>query len=206
VTVVGGTGTTVTTSGNIITVSSTGGGAPMDLTYGSIWHGDVANKPIELSIGPENWILTSSGTVPRWQNTAILQSVRVDTGFVRDVLDQPLSENALLVGSTSNRAEELPSTSDQTHVLTQDASGKPTWQALPPAIVKGRTATIGQITQTIPNAVVQAGSAIHVSYEDPAGGPAIPVKVRSQNAGTDFTIEFSALPPPGTFIVYTIVP
>ncbi len=120
------------------------------------------------------------------------------------IADATLSENAIWVGDANNNPiERAAGTQDQ--VLQIAADGSPQWQDLN-LVFQGREATAGTLTQTITNAEVTATGTIMVSYEDPANGARVSVDVTTRNAGTSFDIGFSALPPAGTFINYTIIP
>lgn len=219
-----------------ITATGTGmGGGDTNLTYGSIWYGDPSNRPTERPIGRPHDVLTvnSAGTEPVWSNRLILQSIDVDSllvngharidgtvivdndaqfnGPVRfeQLPDFPLQKNAVLIGNNQGRAAEYPSSDRPGQVLRLDAAGTPIWQDLDPAglgIASGRVETNGQLRQTVPEAAVTPGSKVIVAYEDPSGGAVIPVQIISQNPGTDFTVLFTALPPEGTFLVYTVMP
>ncbi len=179
--------------------------------------------------------VNAAGTEPVWSNTLKLQRVDVDsllveghariTGtvlvdndahFTAPVLfdnlpDFPLQRNAIIVGSDNGRAAEYPSSNSPGQVLRLDDNGTPVWQdlELDPSqigLASGRVATNGTLRQTIPETAIENASKIVVTYEDPDGGPVIPVQIVSQNPGTDFTVIFTALPPEGTFLVYTVMP
>ena len=120
------------------------------------------------------------------------------------IADATLSENAIWVGdATNNPIERAAGTVDQ--VLQIAADGSPQWQDLN-LVFQGREATAGTLTQTIANVEVTAGGTIMVSYEDPANGARVSLDVVSRSAGASFDVGFSALPPAGTFINYTIIP
>ena len=231
-----GSGITIAENGQDITISATGSmGGPEDLSYGSIWYGDVADRPAERTIGDPNDVLTvnSAGTEPVWSNQLILKSVDVDSlmvngharifgtvvvdksaqfsGPVRfdSLPDFPLQKNALLIGNDQNRAAEYSSSNQPGQVLGLDANGTPVWQDIDLAsagLTSGRVQTNGTLRQTVPEVAVANASKIVVTYEDPTGGPVIPVQIVSQNPGIDFTVIFTALPPEGTFLVYTVMP
>ncbi len=231
-----GSGITISGAGQDITISATGSmGGDDDLTYGSIWYGDPSDRPTERAIGRPHDVLTvnGAGTEPVWSNRLILQSVDVDsllvegharlTGTVlvdndarftssvrfEQLPDFPLTKNAVLIGNDQNRAAEYRSTDRPGQVLRLDANGTPTWQDLDPAgigIASGRVQTTGQLRQTVTENAVNGASKIIVAYEDPSGGAVIPVQLVSQNPGSDFTVLFTALPPAGTFLIYTIMP
>ena len=217
-TIQGAAGTTVTESGNTIIISSTGsGGSDPSLSPGSIWYGDVNSKPTERKIGTPHQVLqtNAAGTEPEWTSSIQVESVVTDSLVVNEYAyfgrlpDFPLGDGSLLIGSSNGRVQEFPSPNTPDAVMQLDANGKPAWQKLSLnnlGLVTGRVPTIGQIQQTIPEIAVQAGSNIKVSYEDPSGGASINVNVVSQNAGTNFTVQFTALPPSNTFIVYEIIP
>ncbi len=118
--------------------------------------------------------------------------------------DATLSENAIWVGDASNNPEERAAgTTDQ--VLQIDASGAPQWQDIN-LVHQGRVATGGTLTQTIAATQVTATATINVSYEDPSNGARVAIDVIGRAAGTSFNVGFSALPPAGTFINYTVIP
>ena len=120
------------------------------------------------------------------------------------IADATLSENAIWVGDVNNNPVERPAgTVDQ--VLQIAADGSPQWQDLN-LVFQGREATAGTLTQTIANTSVTATGTIVVSYEDPANGARVSIDVIARSAGTSFDVGFSALPPAGTFINYTIIP
>lgn len=227
----GAAGTTVTEVGDTIVISSSGGtGSDPDLNYGAIWYGDPTNKPTERAIGRPHDVLTvnNAGTEPVWSNELILHSVEVDSlhveghaqitgtvvvdnqanfnGPVRFELlpDFPLEEGAIIRGGADGRAEVYPSSNEPGTVLMQDADGNPVWAKL--GFASGRVATIGQIRQVVPEVAVQATSKIMIYYEDPNGGEFIPIQVVAQTPGTGFTIQFAALPPVNTFVIYTVMP
>ena len=211
-TIEGASGTTVTENGNRIIISS-GGGVDPTLSPGAIWYGDQNSEPTERQIGDPRQVLNvnAAGTEPEWTSSIDVQSVKTDSlevtqnAYFETLPDFPLGENDILVGSSNNRVTTLPSTNTPNAVLRLDPSGKPTWQPLA-SNPTGRVPTIGQIRQTVPQTAVQANSKIRVSYEDPAGGAYIALYVLGQNAGADFTVQFTALPPPNTFIIYEIIP
>ncbi|MGE3799463.1 MAG: hypothetical protein AB7H80_00420 [Candidatus Kapaibacterium sp.] len=213
----GASGTTVTESGNTIIISSAGGGSDPSLSPGSIWYGDNNSKPTERKIGTPRQVLqtNAAGTEPEWTSSIDVQGVVTDSlmvdGYARfeRIPDFPLGEGNLLIGSSNGRVQEFPSPNTPKAVLQIDASGRPTWQPVTLnniGLTSGRVPTIGRIRQTITEVAVQAGSKIRVSYEDPSGGASINVNVIAQNAGTDFTVQFTALPPSNTFVVYEIIP
>lgn len=221
----GGSGTTVSENGDTITISMTGTGQGGDamLTEGSIWYGDAEDRPVELPIGSPNEVLIvgPSGTAPKWSGDLTLNSVATDTLRVNEYTridgqsrfeqlpDFPLSPSSMLVGDKNGRVVELPSTNIPGAVLLQDSDGTPRWGTLPPnapAVIGDRVPTEGKLVQMITQAGVNANSTIMVSYQDPEGGATIPVKVLSQSAGTGFTVQFTALPPQNTYIVYMILP
>jgi hypothetical protein len=236
ITLQAGDGISISAAGEDITISATGSmGGITDLSYGSVWYGDPANRPTERTIGRPHDVLTvnSAGTEPVWSNRLILQSVDVDsllvegharlTGTVlvdndarftssvrfEQLPDFPLTKNSVLIGNNQDRAAEYPSSDRPGQVLRLDASGTPTWQDLDPAgigISSGRVETTGQLRQTVVDNMVNGTSKIIVAYEDPAGGAVIPVQIISQNPGVDFTVLFTALPPTGTFLIYTVMP
>ena len=118
--------------------------------------------------------------------------------------DATLSQNAIWVGDASNNPEERAAgTTDQ--VLQIAADGSPQWQDLS-LVHQGRVATSGSLTQTIAATAVTAGATINVTYEDPSNGARVSVDVIARAAGTSFDVGFSALPPNGTFVNYTVVP
>lgn len=222
----GGSGTSITESGDTIIISMTGGGVQGSepiLTQGSIWYGDPSDKPIELPIGQVNDVLIvgPSGTAPEWSNNLTLNSVTTDSLRVNEhtridgtatferLPDFPLNPGAMLLGSDNGRVMELPTTNVPGAVLLQDSSGVPRWGMLPPdapSVIGDRVPTEGKIVQTIAQPQVSGTSTIMVSYQDPSGGAAIPVKLLSQTAGSGFTVQFSALPPQNTFVIYMILP
>lgn len=230
-----GSGVTITESAQTVTISATGSGMDTDLGYGSIWYGDVTNRPAERTIGNPHDVLTvnAAGTEPVWSNSLILKAVDVDsllvnghahiagtvlvdesaqfTGPVRfeELPDFPLQENAILVGNAQNRAAEVLSTYRPGQLLALDADGKPTWSDLDLetlGLASGRVPTEGVLRQTIPETAVATSSKVLIRYEDPSGGSAIAVQVADQQPGADFTVVFTALPPAGTFLIYTIIP
>ena len=230
-----GSGVTITESAQAITISATGSTMDSELPYGSIWYGDIADRPTERPIGSPNDVLTvnSAGTEPVWNDRLILKAIDVDsllvnghahiagtvlvdeaaqfTGPVRfeELPDFPLAENAILVGNQQNRAGEVPSTNNPGQVLRLDSDGHPVWQDFDIeelGLASGRVATEGVLRQTVPEAAVGAGSKVLVRYEDPSGGSNISVQITGQQAGADFTVVFTALPPTGTFLVYTVIP
>lgn len=216
----GGSGTTITESGDTITISMTGGGLQGNeptLSRGSIWYGDINDQPVEREIGRVNDVLVvgPSGTEPEWSSNLTLNSVATDTLNVNEYArfgrlpDFPLNPNAMLVGGDNGRVRELPAVNTPGAVLQLDAEGKPQWQRLPenpPAMIGDRVPTEGKLLQVVAQPGVTAASTIIVSYQDPEGGASIPVKVLSQTAGSGFTVQFTALPPQNTFLVYMILP
>ncbi len=217
-TIQGAAGTTVTESGNTIIISSAGSsGTDLILSPGSIWFGDPSSKPTELSIGTPRQVLqtNAAGTEPEWTSSLDVQGVETDSlqvngySYFGRLPDFPLGEGNLLIGSSNGRVQEFPSPNTPKAVLQIDAGGRPTWQPMTLTnigLASGRVPTVGKIRQTIPEVAVQAGSKIRVSYEDPSGGASIAVNVIAQNSGTDFTVQFTALPPANTFVVYEIIP
>jgi len=120
------------------------------------------------------------------------------------IADATLTENSIWVGDVNNNPVERPAgTVDQ--VLQIAADGSPQWQDLN-LVFQGREATAGTLTQTIANTSVTATGTIVVSYEDPANGARVSIDVIARSAGTSFDVGFSALPPSGTFINFTIIP
>jgi hypothetical protein len=120
------------------------------------------------------------------------------------ISDATLTENAIWVGDASNNPEERPAgTTDQ--VLQIATDGSPQWQDLN-LVFQGREATAGTLTQTITNTSVTPTGTIVVSYEDPANGARVSIDVIARADGTSFDVGFSALPPSGTFINFTIIP
>lgn len=222
-TIRGASGTTVTESGDTIIISSSGGGIDPNLTSGSLWYGDPADKPTELAIGKpkEVLVVNDAGTAPEWTSDLDVNSVETDTLKVTAYTkvegpstfderpDFPLTRGAILVGDDNDRVSEYPTTNEPGAVLQQDASGKPTWQQLGPnnlGLLGDRVPTIGKLEQTVNEPGIQATSKIVVNYQDPNGGAMIPVKVIAQTAGTGFTVQFTALPPQDTFLVYIVLP
>ena len=124
---------------------------------------------------------------------------------INDVIaDATLSENAIWVGDANNNPiERAAGTQDQ--VLQIAADGSPQWQTIN-LVHRGRVATSGTLTQVIPETTITGTGTIIVQYEDPNNGARIAVDVIARTAGTNFTIGFSALPPNGTFINYTVMP
>lgn len=222
----GGSGTTITESGDTITISMTGGTVQENeptLSQGSIWYGDINDQPVEREIGRVNDVLVvgPSGTEPEWSSNLTLNSVATDTLNVNEYTriegparfgrlpDFPLNPNAMLVGGDDGRVRELPAVNTPGAVLQLDSEGKPQWQRLPenpPAMLGDRVPTEGKLLQIVAQPAVTAASTIIVSYQDPEGGASIPVKVLSQTAGSGFTVQFTALPPQNTFLVYMILP
>lgn len=218
----GGSGTSITEVGDTIIISSTGAGT-QSLSEGSLWYGNPNDDPIELPIGRPNQVLTvnAPGNAPEWSSDITVNSVETDSlkvnGYTEiqgpatfDRLpDFPLKEGSLLAGDTNGRVSELPTTNAPGAVLQQDADGNPTWQTLAPnnlGLLGDKVPTVGKLEQTVNQPGIQAGSKIIVSYQDPAGGANIPVKVVTQTAGSGFTVQFTALPPNDTYIVYVILP
>lgn len=236
ITLQAGDGISISGAGQDITISATGSmGGSSDLSYGAIWYGDPSNRPTERPIGRPHDVLTvnAAGTEPVWSNRLILQSVDVDSLLVKgharlsgtvlvdndarftssvrfeQLPDFPLTKNSVLIGNDQNRAAEYPSSDRPGQVLRLDVNGTPTWQDLDPAgigIASGRVQTTGQIRQTVAENAVTGTSKIIVAYEDPSGGAVIPVQIISQNPGADFTVLFTAIPPTGTFLIYTVMP
>ena len=120
------------------------------------------------------------------------------------IADATLTENAIWVGDANNNpVERQAGTTNQ--VLQIATDGSPQWQDIN-LVYRGRVATAGTITQVIPDVNVTAGGTLIVQYEDPNNGARIAVDVIARTASTDFTVGFSALPPSGTFINYTVMP
>ena len=222
-TIRGGSGTSVTELGDTIIISSSGGGSDPSLTSGSLWYGDPTDKPTELGIGTPNQVLVvnDAGTAPEWTSRLKVNSVATDslhvTAYTKiegpSTFDQrpdfPLSRGALLVGDDNDRVSEYPTTNEPGAVLQQDASGRPTWQPLEAnnlGLLGASVPTIGKLEQLVNEPGIQVSSKIVVNYQDPNGGATIPVKVISQTAGTGFTVQFTALPPQDTFVIYIVLP
>ena len=101
------------------------------------------------------------------------------------------------------------STNNPGQVLALDENGRPIWQDIDVetlGLASGRVATEGVLRQTIPETLLTVGAKVLVHYEDPTGGSNIAVQIAGQQTGVDFTVVFTALPPAGTFLVYTVLP
>lgn len=156
VTLVGGTGTTVTQDGSQITISATAAEKP--LSFGSFWQGDESNRPSELSIGTPGQVLNvnAAGTQAEWTsdltvNTIGTRRIDVDSLYVHqyanfggtvDFYDtvnfygpvnflfpttNSLAHKALVVGNDANKMSELPTTNQPGALLMQGADGTPGW-------------------------------------------------------------------------------
>lgn len=230
---VGATGTTndlswlsVGTTDQILQVDATG--VPTWQTINLIPDGTVDNTTLRWDAATSAWVenvnLLSDATGNTTINGTTITAPNIPAGaagetdiVVRNASDElvvrtfdellgdaTLSQNAVWVGdATNNPAELAAGTTNQ--VMQIDATGAPTWQTINLAY-RGRIATAGTLTQVISDPNITAGAAIVVSYEDPANGARVAVDVVGRTASTDFTVGFSALPPSGSFINYTVIP
>ena len=214
------------TTDQVMQIDATG--APTWQTINLIPDGTVDNTTLRWDLATSSWVentgLTSDATGNTNIDGATITTPNIPAGATADtdvvirnaanelvvrpiddlIGDATLSENAIWVGDVNdNPAEVAAGTTNQ--VLQIDAAGTPTWQTIN-LVYRGRIATAGTITQTINDANVTAASTILVQYEDPANGARIALDVTGRNAGTSFTVAFSALPAGSTFINYTIMP
>jgi hypothetical protein len=213
------------TTDQVLQVSAAG--VPTWQTINLIPDGTVDNTTLRWDAATSSWVentnLTSDATgntvvngttvsVPNIPANATNETTVIvsnggdmETRTIDDLIgDATLSENAIWVGDASNNPTEVAA-GTQNQVLQIDATGAPTWQTVN-LVYRGRVATAGGLSQTIADVNVTATSTIIVQYEDPANGARIALDVTGRNAGTDFTVAFSALPANNTFINYTIMP
>ena len=149
------------------------------LNQNNIWVGDATNKPSQVAPGTAGQVLQIVGSTPTYQTL--------------DGTDLSLTHKALVVGDATNKGSELPTTNTPGAVLTQNASGVPTWVAPAGSIAAHGVVTgTGTWTYTVPTGAVNpTGKAIIVTAGSTGGSgsaPQMTVGVSNVTAGS-FDIE-----------------